>query len=125
MSRMSIAAHLKQSLIAGLFLLSTLGALTLAGCAESSAAPSTPSAAVEPGLSRGKAVYQRYCNVCHPGGGRGSGPSLQTLAGIWSDQEIARLVREGKNRMPPFSDKVISNDELTDLIAYIRTLKKP
>ncbi|HEX8231067.1 MAG TPA: cytochrome c [Chloroflexia bacterium] len=71
----------------------------------------------------GEVVFQRYCNVCHPGGGLGAGPSLiRALPGL-SDQQVRDLVRHGKTRMPGFSDREISEEELASLLVYIRGLK--
>ena len=76
-----------------------------------------------PGLPRGQAVYARYCNSCHPGGGRGAGPSLIELGPALSDDLLRDSVRKGRNRMPAYNQTLINDDALTDMIAYIRTLK--
>ncbi|MDQ3704279.1 MAG: cytochrome c [Chloroflexota bacterium] len=76
------------------------------------------------GVARsGEVVFQRYCNVCHPGGGLGAGPSLiRELPGL-SDQQVRDVVRHGESRMPGFSDQDISEEELENLLVYIRSLK--
>ncbi len=105
---------------------SLISALVLAACdndTSGSATQTTVTPAVVSGQTRGETVYMRYCNVCHPGGGRGSGPSLIEAAPRWSDDRIRAIVRQGEKRMPPFSASSISDDDLTDLVAYIRTLK--
>jgi mono/diheme cytochrome c family protein len=117
-----------------LFLLCVLSALSvaalLAACDNGSPSPAPPNGsspgAIEeatPGLPRGQAVFARYCNSCHPGGGRGAGPSLIELSPGLSDDLIRDSVRKGRNRMPAYNQSVISDDALTDMIAYIRTLK--
>ena len=74
-------------------------------------------------LDRGKSVYSRYCAVCHPGGGAGSGPSLIALGPRLSDDQIKYAVRNGKNRMPGYKEKDISESDLDGLVAYVRSLK--
>jgi mono/diheme cytochrome c family protein len=40
-----------------------------------------------------------------------------------SDEQLRALVRHGKDRMPPYSPNVISDAQLTELVAYMRALK--
>src|SRR5262245_52153821 len=91
--------------------------LLLSACGDS-AQPVTPSP-----VSAGEAVYKRYCNSCHPGGARGAGPSLIELAPGLSDEQLRAVVRNGKTRMPAYGPSTISDEQLTELVAYIRTLK--
>ena len=73
----------------------------------------------------GKKIYQNYCESCH--GPRGQGqmaevPNFtrgQTL--MRSDLAIFESVRSGKNAMPAFWG-VLEEQEILDVIAYIRTL---
>ena len=123
-----------------LFFLSALSVAALLAACDNGNPPLTPAngdssltpangnsqAGIEnatPGLPRGQAVFARYCNTCHPGGGKGAGPSLIERGPGLSDEQIRDSVRNGRNRMPAYSQTLISDDALTDLIAYIRTLK--
>jgi mono/diheme cytochrome c family protein len=92
--------------------------MALSACGGNPAGP-TPASA----QARGQVVFSRYCNSCHPGGGRGAGPALPMLVASRSDDELRSVVRGGKNRMPAFGPEVIPDDQLSDLIAYLRTLK--
>ena len=74
-------------------------------------------------LDRAKTVYARYCNVCHPGGGAGSGPSLISLAPRLTDEQIKYVVRHGKNRMPGYKTTDISDTDLDNMVLYIRSLR--
>ena len=76
-----------------------------------------------PGCGSKNHLRARYCNSCHPGGARGAGPSLIELGPGLSDDLIRDSVRKGRNRMPAYNQSLISDDALTDMIAYIRTLK--
>jgi mono/diheme cytochrome c family protein len=40
-----------------------------------------------------------------------------------SDEEFARVTKEGKGKMPKFEGK-LTDDQITDLVKYIRTLQK-
>ena len=92
-------------------------AWALTACDIGPAGGSMPS----PGLPRGQAVFARYCNSCHPGGGRGSGPSLLIMD--IADADIRSVIRKGKNQMPAFAPDQIPEDHLDDLIGYINSLK--
>ena|SRR5438552_2862403 len=109
----------RGTIIVALFLFSSaLGAFGLAGCDSGSSATPTP-----PSAGSGQAVFERYCNVCHPGGGRGAGPSLIPLLPRLTDDQVRAVVRRGRARMPAYNQATISDDSLSDLIAYMRTLK--
>jgi mono/diheme cytochrome c family protein len=132
LNRASTGLHVTPGYLL-LFLLTALLAAGLVSACDSSGAPPTETAPADsgqtailqatPGLPRGKAVYARYCNTCHPGGGKGAGPSLIELAPGLSDDQIKSSVRKGRPRMSSFGDSLISNDALADLVAYIRTLR--
>ena len=95
----------------------TLGVLV--GCDLGT--PGPPVATPLPGVATGQAVFARYCTACHPGGGRGSGPSLITSRE--SDAARRAVVREGHRPMPAFGQDLISDADLDAVLAYIRTLK--
>lgn len=104
--------------IGGMVLGLTLAALV--GCDLGT--PVTPAATPLPGaLATGQAVFARYCTACHPGGGRGSGPSLITSSD--SDAKRRAIVRQGHRPMPAFGPDLLSDADLDALLAYIRTLK--
>ena len=65
----------------------------------------------------------RYCAVCHPGGHRGAGPDIIGSIAASSDDDLRDIVRTGRKRMPPYNQSTISDVQLTELIAYMRTLK--
>lgn len=74
-----------------------------------------------PNLARGEVVFARYCNTCHPGGNRGSGPLL--IGKVLSDDAFRTIVRHGKNRMPGFNQESIAENDLDSLLIYVRSLK--
>ena len=76
--------------------------------------------------ANGEAVYNAECSVCHGKGGKGTSfaRALNTpdFAALFSaDADIVDVVRKGKGIMSGF-DK-LSDTDLADLIAYLRSLQ--
>jgi mono/diheme cytochrome c family protein len=94
---------------------SALAALAMVACGDN--APPTP----KTGLERGAEVYAAHCQACHPGGGAGAGPSIQAVIPNLADDELRRVIRKGKNRMPGFPERVISEADLKLMIEYMRS----
>jgi len=74
---------------------------------------------------RGQSIYTVHCAGCHGGDGRGvvaGAPSFQaggtTL--MKPDNDLAQTIRRGKGIMPGF-DFVLQPDQISDVIAHIRT----
>lgn len=68
------------------------------------------------------------CTYCHGVGGVGSkkAPSLLDLPKdkTWTNEKITSQILNGGQKMPPFRDSV-SDDEVSQLIAYLRAKNKP
>ncbi len=74
-----------------------------------------------PASRDGATVYSDECSICHGDDGAGSvGPSLIDEIRTKTDDEIEDIVREGRSGMPPLDDEDITDEELADLIAYLR-----
>jgi mono/diheme cytochrome c family protein len=71
-------------------------------------------------MERGAQVYTTYCQVCHPGGYIGAGPALRPVIPERSDEDLTQSIRRGKNRMPGFGERAISEADLNMLIEYMR-----
>jgi mono/diheme cytochrome c family protein len=70
----------------------------------------------------GKAPYARVCQVCHGPDGRGdAGPSLVPLDKDYD--EVLTMVREGGGQMPPISAERVSDDEVKEIVGYLKSLK--
>jgi cytochrome c6 len=77
-----------------------------------------------------EAVYKSKCQVCHGADGKGS-PAGQKL-GVkdfhspevqkQSDTELIEITKQGKGKMPGY-DKKLTDDQIKQLIKYIRSLK--
>lgn len=67
-------------------------------------------------------MFMTHCNPCHPGGEAGLGPAINNkpLPGFL----IKFQVRRGLGAMPSFSEHHIKDQELNDLIAYIKALRR-
>jgi mono/diheme cytochrome c family protein len=86
-------------------------------------------------LASGKKVYADKCVRCHGVGGKGDGPKAETLEkkpmdytdkkrmGEFTDAQLKKVVLDGKQPMPGYQGKM-SDKELEDVIAYIRTFAK-
>lgn len=79
------------------------------------------------------ALWKVACAGCHGMDGRGGGPSLPPGASVpsftdaaWqsarTDIQIAEVIRNGRNLMPPFGAKV-TDDGIAALVAHVRSLR--
>ena len=101
----------------------------LAGC--KSVTPPTPLAELNAQQTRGHAVFQTDCAVCHNDRKNDAlhGPALlgvfkkQSLpsGAPANDERVTATVLHGHNLMPAMGDKMDPQD-LTDLLAYLHTL---
>jgi mono/diheme cytochrome c family protein len=101
--------------------------------APASRNPVKPTAASQ---ERAKKIYAIDCAVCHGDNGNGKtdlATSMQltlldytdpkALAGK-SDQELFDVIRNGKDKMPPEDPGRAKDDEIWNLVIYIRGLSK-
>jgi mono/diheme cytochrome c family protein len=86
--------------------------------------------------AKAKEIYKRDCALCHGANGNGKGDLAtgmnltladwtdpKALAGK-SDSDLFAIVRNGKNQMPAEDPGRASDTEVSNVIAYIRTLSK-
>ena len=72
-------------------------------------------------LSLGQRVFYENCNVCHPGGNAGYGPSLFDRAlPAWY---VRFQVRSGLGAMPAFDDNRLPQAKLEAVTAYIERIR--
>ncbi len=70
----------------------------------------------------GQVPYDRVCKVCHGEEGKGNaGPSLVPFD--VDDEELIIRVREGGGEMPPISENRVSDADVKQIGAYLRSLK--
>lgn len=72
-------------------------------------------------VAQGQVVFMANCNKCHPGGQAGLGPAINNkpLPGFM----IKFQVRKGLGVMPAFSEERISDQQLDNLVVYLKELK--
>jgi cbb3-type cytochrome c oxidase subunit III len=85
---------------------------------------------------RGRVIFKRACVACHgkDGTGRGVLAHLIHIAMIdltvsenmkgMSDEELVKLIREGKGDYMPSWTGTLTDDEITDVAAYVRRLAR-
>ena len=93
-------------------------------------APAAASAAVaEPArnLENGKKLYEKYgCSDCHGLLGQGAPTSGPRIApNPLPLAAFIRYVRAPRAQMPPYTAKVMPDQELADVRAYLATVPKP
>jgi len=122
-----------QSCFAGILVLLGLAAALAAQQAPAknqSGEKSAPASATE--AKRGKALFDRHCSVCHypASTAKKIGPGLKgitkrgisEMAGKPSDDASLRgWIEKGGKNMPGFK-AVLSNQQVGDLISYLKTL---
>jgi mono/diheme cytochrome c family protein len=102
-------------------LLALLGSTVAAAASAQAARPAAPASPPAANVAKGKDVYLRFsCWACHGYAGHGGGgpklvPSRLDLAGFTA------FVRNPPT-MPPYTAKVLSDAQLADVWAYLKTL---
>jgi len=81
---------------------------------------------VQAQIDHGKATYAQKCSHCHGPNLMNSGTVTPDLRGFPDDKpRFVTTVKQGKNnKMPPWGD-ILSDDEITDLWAYVSSRRKP
>ena len=82
--------------------------------------------------SGGPSLFKTKCAACHGADGKGEVPVGKKLGArdltstevqSQSDTQLTDVVTKGKNKMPAYGGK-ISQDQMGELVAYIRELGK-
>ncbi|MDO8472335.1 MAG: c-type cytochrome [Dehalococcoidia bacterium] len=90
--------------------------------------PSTPVPAKGDADHGAKLYTSLGCAACHGAGGKGSAfaPALNTPAfasKFAADSDIVTIMRNGKGMMPAFDSGRLTNGDMADLIAFMRSLQ--
>jgi cytochrome c6 len=111
----------------------------LAGCAVtllSVVGPASVGSVFGADMANAKKVYADKCLKCHGETGKGDGPKADTLEkkaadytnkkemAKFTDADLVRITKDGKKPMPGYATKLTDQD-IVDVIAYIRTFAKP
>jgi cytochrome c len=81
----------------------------------------------------GKAVYDKKCKMCHGAAGEGNAGMAKALGTTitplssdevqkMSDADLKKVITQGKGKMKPPAG--LSDTDVNDVIAHVRTLKK-
>jgi mono/diheme cytochrome c family protein len=70
---------------------------------------------------RGRDLFRRTCEMCHPGGGAGLGPDLRSSE--MTLHQIADLIRTGSDPMPFYQLDILSNEQVADIAAATYALR--
>lgn len=76
--------------------------------------------------AKGKIVFVTNCAACHPQGGTqaGFGPNLSASVHALDPAYITSNVRHGRGSMPPFDKQTVTDADLTNIIAYLKSIHK-
>lgn len=86
-------------------------------------------------LSEGKAIYVKHCQSCHGKTGTGDGPKAAQLKTQPEDLKSAAIQQqsdgalfyktsEGRSDMPSFKKKLDDEEDIWNVVNYLRSLKK-
>ena len=83
--------------------------------------PAPPPAAGD--VDRGKELFMKHtCYYCHGTEGQGSSAGVRIAATGRTAESFTRYVRRPSGQMPAYTDKILSDRDLTDIVAYLRSL---
>lgn len=77
------------------------------------------SAADEPG----RRVFEDHCMQCHGAEGRGGGKGPRLIPFLWSYEKALEMLRYPKCDMPPIPESEVSDAEVAQIVAYLKTIK--
>lgn len=104
------------------------------GAAAGSQNPVKPTAASQ---AKAKTIYGIDCSVCHGDNGNGKtdlATSMSLTLNDWtdpksladkSDSDLFKIIRDGKDKMPPEDAGRAKDDDVWNLVIYIRNFSKP
>src|SRR6185437_11538551 len=74
----------------------------------------------------GKRIFVRDgCYQCHGYAGQGTIAGARLAPPVLNVQGMIRYIRRPAGAMPSFSDKVLSDQEVNDIYAYLKTVPAP
>lgn len=98
--------------------------------------PKNPIKPTADSQAKAKSLYQIDCAMCHGDNGNGKtdlATSMELTLGDWtdpktlankSDGELFAMIRSGKDKMPPEDPARAKDDEVWNLVVYIRSFSK-
>jgi mono/diheme cytochrome c family protein len=99
--------------------------IAVLGTALLSSAAALPEDAPKGSADTGKTTYNKACYTCHGTTGQGAaatGPRIGPTALPFD--AFVHLVRQPTNQMVPFPPTILSDQDIADIYAYLRSQKK-
>ena len=85
-----------------------------------------PQTAPAGNADNGKKLFlQDGCSQCHGYVGQGTKDGARIGPPVLNAQALIRYVRKPAGAMPAFTEKVLTDAELTDIYAYLRSVPAP
>lgn len=82
-------------------------------------------AAQSPSAQNGKKIFDAYgCYQCHDHDGHG-GAGARLAPNLIQFAAFIKYVRQPTGEMPPYTKKVVSDQELADIYAYLQSIPQP
>lgn len=76
-------------------------------------------------LDSGKTLFEQNCSACHGNDGKlgVSGAKDLTTSKI-SEEQIEKIIRDGKNGMPPMESLLGSDENVQAVTDYVKSMRK-
>ncbi len=105
-------------------------ALAVSAAAWSGAAWQDSARGAEPpDLASGQEIFEEYCAACHGYDGIRIIPEAPNFSDGESlekeDPDLLTAIRDGKGEIMPLWSSDLSEQQMLDVLAYIRTLRRP
>jgi mono/diheme cytochrome c family protein len=109
---------------AGVLILEYSSAVAQERAAQQTVEPAAPAGNVDSGK---KLFVSAGCALCHNGEGQGGGPGprLAPNPNMLAFKVFAQRVRVPVNSMPPYTTKVLSDQQVADIYAFLQTIPRP
>jgi mono/diheme cytochrome c family protein len=72
---------------------------------------------------RGEALFDGHCRRCHGAEGRGTTQAPSLVPFRWTDEEALELIRHPVCDMPPVPESAVSDAQVAQIVAYLKTIK--
>ena len=121
---MSCVLRFVLAATAGVLILEYSSAVAQERAAQQTVEPAAPAGNVDSGK---KLFVSAGCALCHNGEGQGGGPGprLAPNPNMLTFKVFAQRVRVPVNSMPPYTTKVLSDQQVADIYAFLQTIPRP
>jgi mono/diheme cytochrome c family protein len=117
----------RRFIFAALVVFAGILILSATGVVGQATQVSKPSKAQAGNIENGKRVFTKYgCYECHGREGQGSAVTGPRVGPDPAPFEVfAQYIRKPAGEMPPYTNKVLSDQELADIYAFLQSLPQP